>query len=106
MQQKAVLARRGELTEASVVQTPRARLIGSIPNSAFGLAYYGLLAIAAFFLDVPAVHLAALAAATLAAATSIYLAYSLLFVTRMPCPFCWTGHVTNWLLFVLLLLLH
>ena len=103
MQAKAVRARRGTIAEPSVVQTPRATVLGRVPNSAIGIAYYALLAIAAFFLDVPAVRLGAVAAATLAAAMSVYLAYSLLFVTRMPCANCWTGHVVNWLLLALLL---
>jgi uncharacterized membrane protein len=33
-----------------------------------------------------------------AAATSVYLAYSLLYVTKRACPYCWAGHVVNWLL--------
>jgi uncharacterized membrane protein len=45
-----------------------------------------------------------LAAAAGAAAFSAYLAYSLLFVTRMPCVYCWTGHVVNWSLVLLAVL--
>jgi uncharacterized membrane protein len=103
MQSKARQARQGQLDEPSVVQTPRATLFGRIPNSLFGIAYYALLALASFFLTVPAVHVAAIVAAALAALMSVYLAYSLLFVTRMPCVNCWTGHVINWILLVLLL---
>jgi uncharacterized membrane protein len=103
MQSKAIRARAGTIDEPSVVQTPRATVIGRVPNSTIGIAYYALLAIAAFFLDVPAVRVGALAAAALAAAMSVYLAYSLLFVTRMPCAKCWTGHVVNWTLLALLL---
>jgi uncharacterized membrane protein len=29
--------------------------------------------------------------------------YSLLFRTRMPCPYCWTGHALNVALFALVL---
>ena len=103
MQVKNLRAQRGELLEPSVVQTARARLVGGIPNSAIGLSYYALMAIAAFFFGVPLVHWAALTAAALAACMSAYLAYSLLFVTRMPCPYCWTGHVVNWFLLGVLL---
>lgn len=105
MQTKADQAARGELREASVVHTPRARIFGRVPNSTFGIAYYVLLAIAAFFLWIPAVRIAAIAAASFAAATSAYLAYSLLFVTRMPCVNCWTGHVVNWTLLALALII-
>ncbi len=88
-------AERGELTEASVVQTPRARLLRGIPNAAFGIAYYLLLGVFVWFARAPW-EMAALAIAALAAAAmSALLAYSLLFVTRMPCPYCWTSHAIN-----------
>ena len=106
MQAKAGKARRGELAEPSVVKTPRATLLGRLPNSLFGIAYYTLLALATFFLDVPGVRLAAIVAASAAATMSLYLAYSLLFVTRMPGVNCWTGHVVNWTLLALLLFLR
>lgn len=99
-----MLARRGALDEPSVVQTPRARAIARTPNSLFGIAYYALLAIATLFFSLPVVHTVALLASTLAAAMSVYLAYSLLFVTKMPCAYCWTGHVVNWALLAVLLL--
>lgn len=103
---KASRYARGEATGESVVQTPRARLLGGVQNSAFGLAYYAAMFIGAWFLQVPVVWNAALAAAALAGAVSVYLAYSLLFVTRMPCMFCWTGHVVNWSLLGLILMLR
>jgi uncharacterized membrane protein len=105
MQGKIQRASRGELTEPSVVQTPRAVLVGRTPNSTIGIAYYALLAGASFFLSGPLVHAVALVAAVLAALMSVYLAYSLLFVTNMPCAYCWTGHVVNWLLLAILLLM-
>ena len=102
MQRKAMVASHGGLGEPSVVQTARARAIGGVPNSAIGIGYYALLAAASFALAVPAVYIAALIAASLAAMMSVYLAYSLLFVTKMPCVNCWTGHVVNWVLLGLL----
>jgi hypothetical protein len=30
----------------------------------------------------------------------------LLFITRMPCAFCWTGHAVNWSLLALLIAYH
>ena len=108
MLNKARKAELGLLTERSVVQTPRAHLLG--PNNALiGTAFYPGLAILVWiasaqrqplFLDVAI--LAALAAATMSAV----LAYSLLRVTKMPCPYCWTAHVTNWLLAILCIVLH
>jgi uncharacterized membrane protein len=88
-------AARGELDEPSVVQTPRARALGKVPNAALGFAYYVLLAVATLTFGVPGVWLAALSASVLAAGLSLYLAYSLLFVTRMPCLYCWTSHAVN-----------
>jgi uncharacterized membrane protein len=104
MARKAGRAARGELMEPSVVATPRARAVGGIPNAAIGLAYYAAVALALPFLQVPLVWVLVLAAAAGAAAFSAYLAYSLLFVTRMPCVYCWTGHVVNWSLVLLAVL--
>jgi uncharacterized membrane protein len=98
---KARRAARGLLDEASVVQTPRARLFAGIPNALLGAAYYPALALAIWTVTGPPVAFAVLAAVTAAALTSVVLAYSLLFVTKMPCPYCWTSHAVNWLLLVL-----
>ena len=102
MYRKTLLARRRQLDEPSVVQSPRAALAGGISNAAVGIAYYAALFVASFFLAQSLVLYAALAASVLAAAVSVYLAYSLLFVTRLPCSYCWTGHAVNWLLLLLL----
>ena len=104
MARKSQRASRGELTEASVVETSRARVAGGVPNAAIGIAYYAMLAVATPFLAIPLVWLASLAAAAAAAAFSAYLAYSLLFVTRMPCVYCWTSHAINVALLALLIL--
>lgn len=103
MANKSRLAAQGEVRGPSVVKSPRAKLFGGVPNSLIGLAYYlGLLA-SLPFLGRPLVWDAALAATFFAAGTSLYLAYSLLFVTRRPCPYCWTSHVVNWSLLLILL---
>jgi uncharacterized membrane protein len=86
----------GRLAEPSVVESPRARAIAGIPNAAFGLAYYPALAVTIPLLGIGPVRAVALTASVAAAALSLYLAYSLLAVTRMPCPYCWAGHVINW----------
>ena len=99
---KARRAERGELTEPSVVQTPRARLFGGIPNAAFGVVYYPALAVGIWAASTPHEIGALLLLAAIAAGTSIRLAYSLLYVTRMPCVYCWTSHVVNWSLVLLL----
>ena len=103
---KAKRYERGGETEPSVVLSPRARLFGGVPNSSIGIAYYVFMLVAAWFLHLPAVWYAALAATIVAGAVSAYLAYSLLFVTRMPCRYCWTGHIVNWMLLVIVLASH
>ena len=102
MTNRAARHARGELTEPSVVAQPRAR-VGGIPNSVLGLLFYALMLPAAWLLAVPAIYVAALVASILAAAFSAYLAFSLLFITRMPCPMCWTGHIVNWSVLALLI---
>jgi uncharacterized membrane protein len=92
---------RGELTEPSVVQTPRARLYGGVPNALLGSIYYPVLALAIWLVERPPFTLVVLAAALFAALTSLVLAYSLLFITRRSCPYCWTGHAVNWALLLL-----
>jgi uncharacterized membrane protein len=101
MYRKSLRAQKGELDEPSVVNRPAARSLFRIPNAALGMAYYGLQLSALAFGDVPAIRRGILAASTLALAQSMYLMFSLLFVTRMPCPYCWTGHAVNVLLFAL-----
>ena len=106
MLRKYLRAQRGQLDEPSVVTSPRANII-RVPNAMIGLVYYGVMLLLTPFLShaYPAVIYAALIAALVAAVSSLYLAYSLLFVTRMPCRYCWTGHVLNWSLLVLTIVL-
>jgi uncharacterized membrane protein len=96
MLRKGAAAARGELNERSVVQTPRARLFGGVPNALFGAAYYPALAVAIWFATSRLALVVLLLPVLAAALTSIVLAYSLLFITRMPCKFCWTSHAVNW----------
>jgi uncharacterized membrane protein len=105
MLRKARRAARGELVEPSVVQTPRAHLFGNIQNSALGALYYPALAIVTWLALGSDAGLAILGIVCLAAGTSVVLGYSLLFVTRRPCPYCWISHAVNWLLVFLYVLL-
>jgi len=97
MLRKYIRAQRGHLDEPSVVTTPRAK-IARVPNAMIGLVYYAFMLLLTPFLshNYPIVIDAALIAALAATVSSLYLAYSLLFATRMPCRYCWTGHVINW----------
>jgi uncharacterized membrane protein len=105
MLSKQLRGARGELTEPSVVMTSRAKVTG-VPNALIGLIFYLALLVATPFLPNHLVWIAAFAAASLAAGLSCFLAYSLLFITRMPCAYCWTGHIINWLLLPVLLLVR
>ncbi|HZY99231.1 MAG TPA: vitamin K epoxide reductase family protein [Candidatus Baltobacteraceae bacterium] len=98
---KADRAERGLLEEPSVVQTPQARLYGGVPNAALGIAYYAALAAAVWLVRSRVGAAIVLAAVAFAAITSMILAYSLLFITKRACPYCWTGHTINWSLAVL-----
>lgn len=104
MARKAARGARGELAEPSVVSSPRARSFGKTSNAAIGCVYYAALALATLAFGFAPVWWLSLAAALGAAAFSLYLAYSLLFITKMPCVYCWTSHVVNWTLVALVLL--
>jgi uncharacterized membrane protein len=105
MLRKSIAAARGVLREPSVVQTARAKLFAGIPNASLGVLYYPALTAVSWLARSRGVLLWALGAAALAAAASAYLAYSLLFVTRRSCPYCWSAHIVNWALFVAVLTL-
>jgi uncharacterized membrane protein len=100
MLRKGALAARGELAEPSVVQTPRARLFGGVPNAWIGAWYYPALGVAIWLAAGRSELVVLFVAALTAAGVSVVLAYSLLFVTRMPCVYCWTSHIVNWTLAV------
>jgi uncharacterized membrane protein len=105
MLRKYVRGRRGELNGQSVVLSPRA-VLGGVPNSLTGLIYYSLMLALTPFLSSahPFASYAALVGAIVAALASVYLGYSLLFVTRLSCVNCWIGHVVNWSLLALLII--
>jgi len=87
-----------QLKEANcmtVLGTPRAKIFG-IPNSVFGIIIYSYVIVNLVFFG-PHLGLILLA---LALIRSIYLAYSLLFVTKIPCPLCFTSHMINLVLFL------
>lgn len=82
----------------TVLGTPRAKLFG-LPNSLFGIAVYTTLLLGPLGFP-PSI---ALALISIALARSVYLAYSLLFITKIPCPLCFTTHGINLALFVIYL---
>lgn len=78
-------------------RTPRARLLG-VPNAALGLLLYVVLA-AGLLLDLPPWFLFAMTLP--AVAMSAFLGWSLT-VNRLQCRICWTGHISNAVLALLL----
>ncbi len=96
MLRKSLVAARGELIEPSVVESERARLYFGVPNSAIGVCYYAAVAAVSWLTGNTAALAIVLAAVVFAACTSAYLAYSLLFVTKRSCPYCWSAHAVNW----------
>ena len=96
--------RMGERTCASIVYTPRARVLG-IPNSVLGQIFYLVLmagVVGNFILSPPFLYFY-LAGSLLTVLLGIFLTYSLLFLTRVPCKLCFTSHAINLAIFVLLL---
>lgn len=93
-----------EQTCASIVFTPPARVFGP-PNSLLGQIYYlaVLVGIPLGLLDQPRVLGLYLGASLLTVALAVFLSYTLLFVTRVPCKLCFTSHGINIVIFALLL---
>jgi uncharacterized membrane protein len=83
---------------AVLFRSPRSALLG-VPNAALGLLLYALLAMG-LLLDWPASVL--LIMTVPAVAMSAFLGRSLI-VNGHECRICWAGHISNALLFVLLL---
>lgn len=83
----------------AILTTPRAKLFG-IPNSAFGIGMYAYLLLN-LLVALPAII--ALTLTLLAVLRSIYLMYSLMFVTKIPCPLCFATHAINLILFLIVL---
>lgn len=96
MLRKSIRAQHGEVKGPSVVKSPRARLFAGVPNALFGVAYYAGVVAVVWLAHSRIWFIAAELAALFAAGTSVYLAYSLLYVTKKWCPYCWTAHAVNW----------
>lgn len=80
-------------------RTPNAALLG-VPNSLLGVLYYPLLALG-LLLGWP--FLLLFAASSFAFGMTVYLAWVLL-RDKLECRICWTGHVCNILIWLILLL--
>ncbi len=97
--------RMGEQTCASIVFTPRARVFG-LPNSLLGQVFYLALLTAVvgdFLFTKPFVYVYLLAS-LVTVLLGMYLSYSLLFMTRVPCKLCFTSHGINLVILILLVI--
>jgi len=97
--------RMGEQTCASIVFTPRARVFG-LPNSLLGQVFYVALIAAVvgdFLFTEPLVYFYLLVS-LVTVLLGMYLSYSLLFLTRVPCKLCFTSHAINLVIFILLVI--
>ena len=95
----------GKQTCASIIFTPRARIFW-LPNSLLGQIYYLALSIGIplGLLAEPRVFTLYMGASLLTVVLAVYLSYSLLMITRVPCRLCFTSHGINVAIFILLLL--
>jgi uncharacterized membrane protein len=74
-----------------------------VPNSLLGVLYYlTVIAILLMGWTVAPITGALIAVAWFTVLLGLYLAYSLFFIIRIPCPLCLTGHAINLALAVLL----
>ena len=98
--------RLGEQTCTRIIFTPRARVFG-VPNSLLGQFFYLATLVAAVtdLLLVKPFYYFFLVASSMTVVLAVYLSYSLLFLTRVPCKLCFTSHAINVVIFVLLLIL-
>ena len=98
--------RLGERTCATIVFTPRARVFG-LPNSVLGQVFYAALVIGALtgLFECGVLNLYLLAS-VVTVLLGMYLTYSLLFLTRVPCKLCFTSHFINLVIFIMLLSLR
>ena len=85
-----------EQTCQSVLNTRFARVFG-VPNSLLGIIYYVVILILLFsrLLFVPLFLSTLVVAAWFTVALGIYLAYSLFFIIKTPCPLCLASHAIN-----------
>jgi uncharacterized membrane protein len=96
------VCRLGEDTCRKVVDTPRARVFG-LPNSLLGMLYYlALMALAAAGGADEKLELAYRLVAWGTVALGVFLTYSLLFITRVPCVLCFTSHALNLVIAIIL----
>ncbi len=91
-----------ERTCQTVLGTKYARVFG-VPNSLLGVLYYlSVIAILLAGWTVAPITGALIAVAWFTVVLGVYLAYSLFFIIKIPCPLCLTGHAINLALAILL----
>jgi len=87
---------------ATILGTRQARLFG-VPNFDLGILFYVGLAVSAILPDVwKELRTMLLFGSIVAVLMGLYLSYSLLFQLKVHCRLCYTSHVINILIFLLL----
>ena len=84
-----------------VIKMPQARFFFGIPNADLGIAYYAIVlawTVLSIIMGAPFHQLAIQAIAGFTVLVSLYLAWSLQFVLKTVCPFCYLGHTINLLI--------
>jgi uncharacterized membrane protein len=91
-----------ERTCQTVLSTRYARIFG-VPNSLLGGLYYLIVIVLLFggWTEAP-IGAALIAVAWFTVALSLFLAYSLIFIIKIPCPLCFAGHTINLALAILM----
>jgi uncharacterized membrane protein len=91
-----------ERTCQTVLGTKYARVFG-VPNSLLGVLYYlTVILLLSGGWATGTIAIATIAVAWSTVALGMFLAYSLFFIIKIPCPLCLTGHTINVLLAILL----
>lgn len=83
----------------TVLQSRQAALFAGMPNTVLGIVWYttvALWAVTGLLISVPSwLDTIMILGAAAALGVSLYLAGTLLFVLRQPCPLCYAAHAVN-----------
>ena len=87
--------RMDERSCASVLHTPQARVLRIAPNAVFGAVWYGVVIVVTLQSPSPMMNVILIGASWLTVLLSAWLAWSLRFRLRTHCPLCYTSHLLN-----------
>lgn len=87
--------RMDERSCASILHTPQARVLRIAPNAVFGTVWYGVVIVVTLLSPSPMMNVILIGASWLTVLLSAWLAWSLRFRLRAHCPLCYTSHLLN-----------